>query len=319
MKLTKRAFAKNLSMVLLCYGFITTGNVLAAEENEKTSKIEVDGVVIVTAQRREQNFQDVASSLSVLTGDMLSEQGIDGLQDMVGRVPGLTIKSISSAESSITLRGISPLGGSGAPVAIYLDEMPITGINDNGQPAIKGFDVNRIEVLRGPQGTLYGEGSLGGTIKVIMNKPDATKFSARIDGTFSSLTDGDSSTAANLLLNVPLIENELAVRAIFQYRNTGGFIDAPNLGKEDINGEELTGGRVSFQWFASDRLTIDMSAISQDLELDGRNYGFDEITTIADPFITNPGTYNKRETAVGIDQIGDIHYDQYNLTFTYNT
>jgi len=318
MKLTKTTLAKSISMTLLCSGLITTTNLLADEEDQQAKETD-DSVIVVTAQRREQNFQDVASSLSAYTGEMMADLGIDDLQDFVGKAPGITVTGASSAENTITLRGISPLGGTAAPVAVYLDEMPISGINGNGQPAIKGFDVNRVEILRGPQGTLYGEGSLGGTIKIIMNKPDATSFAGQIDGSFSSTADGDTSNTANLMLNVTLIENELALRGVFQYRDTGGFIDAPNLSKEDVNGEQLTGSRISLQWFATEAFTINISAISQEIELDGRNRGFDETTTVTNPFDTNPGVYNSRETAIGIDQTGDVSYDQYNLTFTYDT
>ncbi|NIB42490.1 TonB-dependent receptor [Pseudomaricurvus alkylphenolicus] len=275
--------------------------------------------IVVTAQRKEQSLQEVPLSLTAVTGDMLAEQGIDGFEDYAARVPGFNLRGQSSVENSVTLRGISPMGGSAAPVAVYIDEMPISGIQGNGQPSIKSFDVNRVEILRGPQGTLYGEGSLGGTIKVIMNKPDVSEFSARIDGTASNTSDGGTNTAANVMVNLPLIEDTLAARAIFQYRDSDGFLDAPNLGKDDVNGEELGSGRVSLRWIASDNLTIDATAIYQDVDLDGRGTGFSEDVVITDPTVTIPGSYRERDTSISMDQTGTDRYEQYNLTVTYDS
>ncbi len=315
MKLTKNILAKSISMALLCNGLFITSSILA---EEKEAEKEKDGeLIVVTAQRREQNFQDVAMSMTALTEDMLSNKGIDDLADLSENVPGLTINSPSLQNTKIALRGITSVGGGSQPVAVYMDEMPISG--QGAQPAIKGFDVARIEVLRGPQGTLYGEGSFGGTIKVIMNKPDASKFAARINGSMSSIKDAETNSAMNLMLNIPLIENELAIRGTFQSRDNGGFIDAPNLGETDSNGAQLNSAQLSMQWFATEKLTIDMLASTQDIKTDGRNMGFEETTTITNPNFTVPGTYNARETSNSIASSGEDESERYNLTFTYDT
>ncbi|MBV1900449.1 MAG: TonB-dependent receptor plug domain-containing protein, partial [Kordiimonadaceae bacterium] len=272
--------------------------------------------IIVTALRREQRLQDVPLSLTALSGDQMAALGIDDFQDFAARVPGFNIHGRSSVENSITLRGISPMGGSAAPVAVYIDDMPISGIQQNGQPSIKTFDVSRIEILRGPQGTLYGEGSLGGTIKVIMNKPDVTGFAAKVDATLSSTANGGTNGAVNLMVNLPLVEDKIAMRGILQYRDTSGFIDAPNLGLENVNREQLLNGRVSLRMLASDKLTFDMTAIFQDIDLDGRNSSY--INTATDPAGTVAGTYDERETSISLIEPGTANFTQYNFTATYN-
>jgi len=292
---------------------LTQTHIAPAYAQDETNLLEE---IIVTAQRREQSLQEVPLSLTALTGDMLAEQGIDDFQDFSARVPGFDIHSQSSVESNITLRGISPMGGSSSPVAVYIDDMPISGIQGNGQPSIKSFDVERIEILRGPQGTLYGEGSLGGTIKIIMNKPDTTAFAAKIDGTASSTTDGGNSTSTNIMLNLPIIEGALAARAVLQHRDNAGFVDAPNIGKEDVNSEELLGGRLSLRWLASENLTVDLAAIYQDVELDGRNAVYSEDVT--DPAGTLAGSYRVRETSISVAEPGSDQYGQYNMTVAYN-
>src|SRR5471030_1346610 len=186
--------------------------------------------VVVTAQKRKEDVNKVPISVSVMQGEDLVEQHITGLEDITRNIPNISFSGGTQGNgaglSNIEMRGISSSAGSGT-VGIYMDDVSMTTRNlySLGSPEPKFFDVDRIEVLRGPQGTLYGASSMGGTLKVIMNQPDL-KHTSNTFMTEVSSTDkaGGLNETANAVLNVPLIPNEMALRIGVQSSHIGGYI-----------------------------------------------------------------------------------------------
>lgn len=260
--------------------------------------------VIVTATRRETTLQDTPMSISALSAESLERIGADDLLDIVGSVPGLNLRDNGPGQTRPIIRGVQAAGE--PTVGIYFGETPISGssgtTNDAGRftPEMKPFDVNRVEVLKGPQGTLYGGGSMGGTVRIIFNQPNASEFSAKINLDASTVEEGESGYQANAMVNIPIIEDKLALRAVGFSRQDPGFIDNITLGKEDMNDVNTTGGRVALLWAPNDTFTATGTVSTQDQEVGGgfhikTNYGDDDpVTDVAakEPFLDDSTLYN---------------------------
>ncbi len=229
--------------------------------------------VLVTATRREMKLMEVPQSIAALTNEFLESSGFDNLSEFAGQVPGLNFTERGPGRTSITIRGVSadPGTSSVSTVGIYIDDVAITNDDQNAQPDFKTFDVQRVEVLRGPQGTLYGEGAMGGVVRYITNKADPTKFDAAVDFSGASIEGGETGTALNAMLNIPVIENKLALRLVGLYRDQGGYIDNPVIGAEDFNSAEILGGGAIATWYASEDLTLEAMAITNRIDVDGDN------------------------------------------------
>lgn len=202
--------------------------------------------VVVTAEKRTERLQDVPLSITAVTEQSLNQQGIIQLNDLVSRVPGLHL-SQDSTQSDFTVRGIASsttAGTTSATAGVYIDNYPLYDTWDRfGSPDIHLFDVQRVEVLRGPQGTLYGATSLAGMIRIITNKPDLDAFDAAFEGTGSSTEGGRANYDANGMVNIPLVDGKLAIRAVAYSQGQGGYIDNVLRGS-DVNGEQSSGGRL---------------------------------------------------------------------------
>jgi Outer membrane receptor proteins, mostly Fe transport len=195
------------------------------------------GEIIVTASRREQSVVSVPYNITAKTGEMLSRNAITDISRLSRSVPGLTIVDRGPREAGVSnliiIRGITTSGAGGLAsatqtadtVSTYIGEAPLY-VN----MAIK--DVERVEILRGPQGTLYGSGSLGGTIRFLFNKPTTSGFSASMEGSLSATRKGAPSGSGDLIVNVPLGE-KLALRAVGSYSHSGGYVDQKFLFKRD--------------------------------------------------------------------------------------
>lgn len=229
--------------------------------------------VVVTALKRNTSLQETPISISALGGDALVKMGADDFEDYVGKVPGLNLLDNGPGSRRLVIRGVQ--GAGEAQVGLYYDEVPVTGApgssSDAGQrqPDIKMVDIERVEVLRGPQGTLYGSGTMGGTLRVITNKPDAGGFGARVGTDLSYTEHGDMNTKLTGMVNLPLIEDELAVRLVAYDYDMAGYIDNVAYGKDNLNDEQTSGGRVSVRWTPGDRLTLTGMYIQQDTETGG--------------------------------------------------
>jgi iron complex outermembrane recepter protein len=198
------------------------------------------GEIIVTATKQgAQTLLDVPQSISAVGGEALERAGSQGIADIAAKVPGLSAFGAGSNQTKIKLRGVSSASESEPQetVAVYLDDVPITGSggtnNENGaSPDLGLFDLNRIEVLKGPQGTLYGSGSLGGTVRYIMNTPNMSEFGGKAQARASTTKRGSESYGIDGVLNIPIVQEKIALRLAGSFARNGGWIDntAPVVG-----------------------------------------------------------------------------------------
>ncbi|HWE45688.1 MAG TPA: TonB-dependent receptor [Caulobacteraceae bacterium] len=239
----------------------------AASDNKVTSVQEV----VVTAQKRTERVQDVPMSLETISGDHLTATQATTLQDVANQVPGLQLIQSGPTENELVIRGLSVGAGINSSVATYVDETPYTTVGPfaysaNLAPNFDTYDLSRIEVLRGPQGTLYGASAMGGLLKYVTNAPDPTHFSASMLAGVSSV-DHSNQTGWEIhgMVNIPLGEN-LALRIVGEDDYQPGFIDDPARGKKDINDVRRYGGRASLLWTPNQDLSIRLSAAYQHIK-----------------------------------------------------
>ncbi|HEY0941926.1 MAG TPA: TonB-dependent receptor [Steroidobacter sp.] len=240
--------------------------------------------VVVTAQKRTQTLLEVPQSISVVGSELLERQQATTFADYTGLAPGLTIQQPSPGKGRVILRGVNT-GGASPTVGIYVDETPFgssTGLTDGASLAadIDPFDLERIEVLRGPQGTLYGANSLGGVLRFITAAPVLGEYQVR-GQTGIETVDGaaDVGWSANGIVNVP-IGDVIAIRASGFYREEPGYIEAsgPHPGR-DINDLRSSGGRISLLAKPTDALSIRLTALAQDIRSDvGPGFDADPVT-----------------------------------------
>jgi iron complex outermembrane receptor protein len=219
--------------------------------------------IIVTAQRRSENIQIVPMSVQAIDERVLNEIGAKNLSDVLQQTTGVLMTGgISPGASIIAIRGIYPIGGL-PTTAMYLDDIPITGAitGYSNSPDPQVNDTARVEVLEGPQGTLYGDSAMGGAIKFISNSPDPTSSSGHAYVEGSTTKNGAASGAGALTLNEPLIANELAVRASVSYRDDGGYLDnvspfSHEVNDKNENGDQAIASRIAFAFTPDSSLSV---------------------------------------------------------------
>ncbi len=246
----------------------------AQAQAQENTAVETENEIVVTAQKRVQNVQDVPISISVVGGEQMQESGGSQLADYAAYVPGLQVDNAGSpGRSTLSLRGVAPMGPS-ATVGIYLDDAPIgsSGIYNRGQTFtldLLPYDIERLEVLRGPQGTLYGASSIGGLFKYVTVQPDLANLAARAGGEVFSIAHGDGTGwAASAMLNVPIVRDELAISGSYSRRDTPGFVDNVLTGEKDVNDAVQEGGRAALLWQPDSALTVRLSGLWQSVESD---------------------------------------------------
>ena len=183
--------------------------------------------VVVTSQKRREDVRKVPLSVSVISGDAIQENHVNDLTDLTRSVPNVSFSSFAGAGlSTIEIRGVSSQAGS-ATVSVYLDDVSLTtrNIYSQGTAEPRFFDVDRVEILRGPQGTLYGASSLGGTIKFISKQPDPRSFSGNAYTEVSTTSHGGTNYMAQGVVNVPLVKGSTALRLGVQSGHDSGYID----------------------------------------------------------------------------------------------
>jgi iron complex outermembrane receptor protein len=230
--------------------------------------------VVITATKRPQIMQDVPQTISVFSEKNIKDTGAKDFAGLVNSMAGVELRQEQGGQGGVAVRGISELnmmnlyGGTGSATGMYLDEMPLSSAGRF--PALGAFDMQRVEVLKGPQGTLFGEGSLAGTVRFIANKPRFNKAAAAFEGSAAKTEDGARSDATNLMVNLPLGENA-GMRVVAYNRNDGGYMDARITdGKQvyrtikDANGERSTGGRLLLRAEPSSDLTLSAMLVSND-------------------------------------------------------
>ncbi|HEY6619626.1 MAG TPA: TonB-dependent receptor [Steroidobacteraceae bacterium] len=235
--------------------------------------------VVVTAQRRTENLQDVPLSVQAFDQTALTQGGIKNLTDLVQRTPGVDITGNVPGNAVITIRGVAPIGGL-PTTAMYIDDVPVTGIINSsytGSPNPLINDTASVEVLKGPQGTLYGDSAMGGAVKFISNRPDANAFSGHANIEGDSTENASGSYEASGTLNAPLIAGKLALRSSFAYRRDGGYIDNVSPFTGDVTGTNVNvyktvAARVALGITPDDSLSIVPALLYQRGQGDDRSY-----------------------------------------------
>jgi iron complex outermembrane recepter protein len=235
--------------------------------------------VIVTARKREESVQDVPAAVSVLGEQKLERIGADSFEGFARTVPGLNLTPIGPAQSNVNIRGVSTTATNTAAqstVAFYIDDLPtLDSFLSIATPDLRLFDVNRVEVLRGPQGTLFGSGALSGAIRIITNKPDLALTEFAVETGLSSIEHGDSGYQLNAMANLPILADRLALRLVGYLREEGGYVD--NIlpgGRADQNSADAHGGRMSLRWQASEQLRLTATSAYQKNDIDNAPNSF---------------------------------------------
>ena len=198
----------------------------SAQDSEERADDRLEEI-IVTATKREQNAQKIPSSVHALPEAMLKEIGALNTEDYTRFMPSVNWINFTPGQNNLVFRGINTTTGnfiSTSSASMYLDEIPVTQTN-GAQPEIRMLDVARAEALSGPQGTLFGAAAQSGTLRVITNKPDPTKFEASADLEYRSGQTSDASHSLTGVVNIPIVENQFAVRLAVQTATDGGFVD----------------------------------------------------------------------------------------------
>ncbi len=277
-----------------------------------------DGIetVMVTAEKRAESLLNVPMSMSALSGETLARSQSYRFEDYVGKVPGLTLLDNGNNGSELVIRGVSagalPIN---SPVATYIDETPYTTAGAFGgsyfiAPNLDTFDMQRIEVLRGPQGTLYGANALAGLLKYVTNAPDPSGFAAQVEAGGSSMSNGGQGFDLHGMINVPLAENA-ALRVVGYDNYYPGFIDDPSRGLKNINGSHFAGGRASLLYDPSANFSVRLTAIYQDKSWSDFNNIDAEPGTLRSAF----GGLSQENL---ISQPGRTTTELYNLTATWD-
>ena len=247
--------------------------------------------VVVTARKREETVQEVPISVAAPTESQLRDRGAETLEDVSVNVAGFTVQNLGPGQSQVAMRGVSAgqivrdQPGVKEQVGVYLDESVIS--LSLFTPDIDLFDMSRIEVLRGPQGTLFGSGSLSGTVRYISNQPKLDKSETVGEFAASTISGGSAGGNLKVAVNAPLSPTT-AMRFAGYYTRYGGFIDAvqPNLSvKKDVNSGSRTGARLSFLFKPDDKLSITPRILYQKMDIDGWNR-VDLFNILANPYTT---------------------------------
>ncbi len=248
--------------------------------------------VVVTARKRAETIQDVPFAVQGITGDQLVERGATTLEELANNVAGFTVQNLGPGQSQVAIRGISAgqivrdQPGVKEQVGVYLDESVIS--LSLFTPDLDFYDLNRVEVLRGPQGTLYGSGSLSGTVRYISNQPALGATEGSFSLGVNSIKDGGLGNDVKGMINLP-VGDSAAFRFVGYSTNYGGYIDAIQPGgvtiEDDVNDGTRFGFRAALRYEPNDRLSITPRVIYQDINLNGFNRE-DDFNTLANPFTT---------------------------------
>jgi iron complex outermembrane recepter protein len=257
-------------IVTVCFASVASLTAAAAENSA-----DVLSEVVVTADKRgEQSIQSIPTTIQAISGDTLERKGAVEFSEFSGQIAGLTYADLGPGDKKYVIRGITSTGP--ATVGVYYDEAVITGSNSNDgggrQPDVRLFDLDRVEVLKGPQGTLYGASSMSGTIRYITKKPVLDKLEGYVQAEGSNTSAGGGNYNFNGAINLPIVSGTLAARLVGWSVQNSGFIDdirIPSGPLDNANWEKTEGGRALLRWAPVDQLDVVASATVQTLKTGG--------------------------------------------------
>lgn len=295
----KQSIFKSAASVWLILSIGLGGATLAVHAEERRV---IEEIVVTASKRGEQTLLGVPSSIAAIDELNMERLQVKDFQDYADLVPGLVITAPTPGITKTTIRGLSSESVT-STVGVYLNETPIT--QNELDPDLKLFDVQRVEILRGPQGTLYGEGSLGGTVRIITNAPDPDAFDAGVEGSFSRFRNGDDPNYSVAgFLNVPLVEGRAALRGMVAYRDNASWIR--NRGPGDAGNDEQTlTGRLALFASLTEQLDATVTYIGQRMELGGPR-------SIIDPSLGGLSRFTR------VDESVDDDLDVFSLTLNWD-
>jgi len=269
------------------------GHAVFAQEANGEKSDSTLAEVVVTAQKRAEPLQKVPISVSVVDSAAIEKKNISDFSQFADSIPGVTFATTGVGNSQFYIRGIGAVGQDQSPTTgVYLDETPLQSRNMRGisQPDPQLFDVQRVEILRGPQGVLYGSSAMGGLVRIITNAPDAKRFAAKVEASGAKITDGAESWDAKGMVNVPLVDDQLGLRLVGVVGRQGGWIDdlrpttanlTENLGNpsaihEDENSTDYSTFRATMKWSPDDTLSITPGILYQSTDSNTDRFHSDE-------------------------------------------
>lgn len=243
-----------------------TASAAGAAKAASSAPTQIDEVV-VTATKRAEKLQNVPISITVSRAADLQRRGATQIQDIVAMTPGLSNSGDGPNQANLVVRGVTTgasIGLQQSTVALFVDDLPTDpGAGALGTTDLRLFDVERVEVLRGPQGTLFGSGSLSGAVRILNNKPDFDAVHGAVEATASGTLGGNPSGDVNAMLNIPIVEGKLAFRMVGYASDSGGYINNVLTGRSDVNWDRQFGGRLMIGLNPTDRLKLLFTAIYQ--------------------------------------------------------
>ncbi len=278
--------------------------------------------IVVTATKRESGLQEIPMSISAISGDALDRAGIADFTQIATAVPSVSFRSSGPGRTKLNIRGISAATGVAPTVSFYLDEMPVQTISSGSTTSFaqtiidpKMFDLERVEVLRGPQGTLYGSSSMGGTIRLITRQPVIGEYESSVGTDISSTTGGGMNFRLNGMVNFPLSDS-VSLRVVASYTDNDGYFDrvasgdgtasAGTVFATDVNTEQTTSVRAALRWQISDNAYLQPSIFTQTTEMDGK------------PNFDGPGSDSIQFAPYDTPEPFDDEFTMANLTYVHD-
>ncbi len=290
-RFSRPVLACTLAILWCGFGAPATAQETETDEAEATPGQTFSEELTVTARKREENLQEVPFSIVAPSEDVLRNRGVSNLEEIAANVAGFTVQNLGPGQSQVAMRGVAAgqivrdQPGVKEQVGIYLDESVIS--LSLFTPDIDLFDMSRVEVLRGPQGTLFGSGSLAGTVRYITNQPEVGVSEGFGEFSLNSVGDGGTGGNAKVAVNVPMGDTS-AMRITAYHTAFGGFMDAvqPDLSvNEDVNSGERTGARWALRFEPNESVTITPRVIYQEVSMHGWNR-IDDFNILANPYTT---------------------------------
>lgn len=276
-----------------------------------TNSAKLEEIVVTATRTGATNVQNIPMAISVVNTNDLNREGFSSLSDFENTVPSLSVQEFGPGQNKIAIRGISDPGNIDSTnledqslVSVYLDDVPIS--LQGATPDLKVYDLERVEVIRGPQGTLYGAGSMAGTIRFITRKPDPNSFFGYVEGLGSDTDSGGGNYSGRGTVNIPMIKDKLGASVSVYHGGDSGYIDNIGTGKKDANSVDTTQARGALRFLVNDRFTADFSIIYSDLKAHGNNSAYPNLGNGHNQYSTlTPEYYKDRLTL-------------YNLTLNYD-
>jgi len=272
------------SKIALSCGVAATAIIWAsaafAQANSGNGGVEV---VTVTAERRSENVQNIGGGITALTGGDLAQMHANNFADFAATVPGVSYFSGGPTNNLIAIRGVTTGGTQlGSAISLYLDDVPIGASTQFGlgfqSLNINTFDLDRVEILNGPQGTLYGANALGGTVKYVTAAPDLGVHSTRLEGEFSDTDQGAANDGLRAMANLPLGDNA-AIRIDGLQEFDSGYTQDPDHDRKDVGAGRQLSGRIQFLDDITPDISVRLSAFIDKVNGSGADVVFRDFTT----------------------------------------